>query len=446
MTEHMRLIEFKVSNFQRIKAVRIRPDGHVVTIAGRNDQGKTSLLRAIWVLLEGKSAAPAKLIRDGEEECKLYGDFGEMKVTRTFTRMEGGGEITMSLKITDGEGAPIRTKPQATLDKWLGAYAFDPLSFAKAPPKVQCETLKMLVPGVNFDDIAARRKALFDTRTEVNRKLGVAKNAAAAIKLPEGSCPKAVDVSAQLKALEAATAANQARTAEIDRRLRLTEEVGRFRTGAEECRTRAVGLQRQITDLEQQLATVTARATELDASATMAEDSIAKMPAIAAEIETAPIQAQIATADQVRATRDLFAQRTRHEDEAEALEAEAGGLDRKITALDEDKLAAIAAAKLPIEGLSIGEDQIFLNDIPFEQAGTRVKIMTSAMIGMALNPKLHIMTIDEGSEIDKEGLVLLERLATERDYTIIIAKVDESGANGFIMEDGSLVPTSQAAE
>src|ERR1700722_3764194 len=117
----MNLVELRVSNYARISAVRIRPDGSLVTIAGKNSAGKTSLLRSIWCLLVGKAAAPPMVIKAGEEECKLYGDFGSIKVTRTFRKTEDD-DVTMSLHVTNADGSPVRNKPQAMLDSLLGAY------------------------------------------------------------------------------------------------------------------------------------------------------------------------------------------------------------------------------------------------------------------------------------------------------------------------------------
>ena len=88
----------------------------------------------------------------------------------------------------------------------LGAYAFDPLAFAKAEPRKQYDILKGFVSDFDFDANAGERKKAFDARTDVNRRAASSKAAAEAIQLPPGPCPKAVDVSAVLAQInEAAT-------------------------------------------------------------------------------------------------------------------------------------------------------------------------------------------------------------------------------------------------
>ena len=185
------------------------------------------------------------------------------------------------------------------------------------------------------------------------------------------------------------------------------------------------------------------RSNELQASATAGQASLSALPAVPGEIDITSFNQRIAEAKTVTATRALFAQRTRHEDSMEEFEAQANELSATIQHLDEAKATAIATAKMPVKGLGFGDNEVVLNGIPFEQAGTRVKILTSTMIAMALNPKLRVMTIDEGSEIDKEGMALLEQLAEQHDFTVIVARVDERGANGFIMENGEMLPMEE---
>jgi hypothetical protein len=60
------------------------------------------------------------------------------------------------------------------------------------------------------------------------------------------------------------------------------------------------------------------------------------------------------------------------------------------------------------------------------------------MIGMEQNPKLRIMQVREGSNLDSHALKELERLAIEHDFQIWIEKVDESGKVGIVMEDGEI--------
>ena len=47
----MKIIELRATNIKRLKAVEITPDGTMQVIGGRNAQGKSSVLDAIWLAL-----------------------------------------------------------------------------------------------------------------------------------------------------------------------------------------------------------------------------------------------------------------------------------------------------------------------------------------------------------------------------------------------------------
>ena len=53
----MRIVRLTASNVKRLKAVDITPDGTLQIITGRNAQGKTSVLDAIWLALGGGAAS-----------------------------------------------------------------------------------------------------------------------------------------------------------------------------------------------------------------------------------------------------------------------------------------------------------------------------------------------------------------------------------------------------
>src|SRR5580765_6365263 len=211
----MRIIELRASNFARIVAVEIRPNGPVVPITGANDQGKSTMLRAIWTALEGRAVAPARPIRDGAEKAMMKLGLGPIAITRTFARGKHG-DITTSLTVLDEDGAPVRKTPQALIDALLGDLSFDPLAFARLKPQDQFDRLRGLVPDVDFDALAVQRKKHFDERTDRNREMTVAAARLSAVVLPPGPEPAAVDVEAVFKAMHEAQQANARRDSVLD--------------------------------------------------------------------------------------------------------------------------------------------------------------------------------------------------------------------------------------
>ena len=60
----MKIVELRAENVKRLKAVEITPDGTLQVIGGRNAQGKSSVLDAIWLAL-------AEKVRDGMHTVEM---------------------------------------------------------------------------------------------------------------------------------------------------------------------------------------------------------------------------------------------------------------------------------------------------------------------------------------------------------------------------------------
>ncbi|OGN52478.1 MAG: hypothetical protein A3K57_05850 [Caulobacterales bacterium RIFOXYA1_FULL_67_7] len=64
---------------------------------------------------------------------------------------------------------------------------------------------------------------------------------------------------------------------------------------------------------------------------------------------------------------------------------------------------------------------------------------------MALNPKLRVVRIRDGSLLDSTSMGLVAEMAEQRDCQVWIEKVDETSSIGFVVEDGRLAEKKPAA-
>src|SRR3546814_5341765 len=122
----MRIMQLHAENYKRLGVVEITPQGNLITIGGKNGNGKSSVLGAIYVALKGRAVAPPVPVRQGEEKCVINLDMGDIVVTRTFIQKEGL-EFTDTLKVESADGLRY-SKPQQVLDALLGDIGFDPRS------------------------------------------------------------------------------------------------------------------------------------------------------------------------------------------------------------------------------------------------------------------------------------------------------------------------------
>lgn len=420
----MRVLQLTAENVKRLRAVDITPDSDVVVVSGRNAQGKSSVLDAIWLALGGGAASKgtSRPVRDGQTKARVRLDLGDLIVERRWT--EGGGTVLEVGPKVIGDGAigdvpPAMRyqRPQEVLDSLVGRLTFDPLSFARQAPREQRDTLLSVVElPFDPDDLAAARKRAFDERTEANRD---AKELAAQVEgLPEpGPETPAEEVSsADLMAeLENAITLNGAR-------LRAENDVDRARREHQEALDAA----------EEAKRLVGARADALKS----AEKTLKNAPA-AADVEA--IRERVNAVDATNAAvRDA-----RRRAELVGLRDQARGQAERLTELIEDadrvKSEGLAGAAMPLEGLSFDEEGVLYQGVPFQQASASEQLRVGVAIAMAVNPKVRVIRITDGSLLDSESMAMLTALAAERDFQVWVEVVDESGKVGVVIEDGAVV-------
>lgn len=428
----MKIIELRAENIKRLVAVSIKPDGNMVEITGRNGQGKSSVLDAIWWALEGSEHIQSVPIRKGATEAVIRLDLGEIKVTRTFKSKDDG--YTTSIVVEQENGARFQ-KPQSVLDSLLGELAFDPLAFTRMKPKEQFDTLRQFVPGVDFAAIDEMNKADFDARTDINRRLKEVNAQLAGTTIPLNPPSAMIDEGQLVADLEKAGEFNS----NIERK-RASREAFIGETKREIDRHSAIAA--SIDDLRKQIERSEAEMKALGADITDRENRIAQAEPLPEPIDTAKVRAAISHA---KSNNEAFQAAQRAIDTAKKLKDSAIALEARSTALTEamqkrssEKQRAVAEAKMPIDGIAFGEGHVLLNGVPFEQASDAERLRASIAIAAAMNPKLRVIRVRDGSLLDEAALALLSSFATENDFQIWIERVDSSGRVGFVMEDGHL--------
>lgn len=435
----MRILRLQAESFKRIVAVDITPEGNLVEITGKNGNGKTSTLDAIWAALGGLAAAPKQPIRRDALESRIVLTLGEsagaasMVVTRTFRPNKDGTQTTSTLKIENAEGATYRS-PQTLLDGLLGALTFDPLAFDRMDPAAQFDTLRRFVPAIDFEAIEMANRTDYDKRTAANRRAKEARAALAGIQVNAAIASRPiVDEGALVAKLEEAGKHNagiaerranrQKYRDDIDRLHREVEsEFATIKRLEEEIITRKSLVQRY----EKESAEKQAR---LDAAGPLPEP-----------IDTTALSAEIGQARQANElTRDHCRRKAEHErliktvrDEEEA----ALHLTEAIDLREVNKRKAIAEAKLPVEGISFGTNEVLLGGVPWSQASDAERLVASMQIAMSMNPKLRIIRVRDGSLLDEDSLKLVAAMAAKHDYQVWMERVDSSGKVGVVIEDG----------
>jgi hypothetical protein len=403
----MKIIRLTAENVKRLKAVEITPDGNVQVITGRNAQGKTSVLDAIWLALGGGAASreTTRPIRDGEEKASVTLDLGDLTVIRTWT----GDKTALTVKSADGAKYG---SPQGVLDALVGRLSFDPLEFTRLAPREQVAALLDLVDlDVNLDALAQQRQAAYDSRAEIGRQGKAIGDIPAEI---PGTPDVEVSVSALLAEYRAGDEVVRAYQAAIVDAMNLAREIDETK--------------RQIKALE---AEAKAKALALDEVQRAIPDS-ESLP------DLGDVQERIDTAETTNEAVRHNAQVAQAKARKAALTADYQAQTAAIETIDATKAAALAGAKFPVDGLGFDDGGVTYRGIPFSQASSAEQIRVSLAMAMSLNPKLRVIRILDGSLLDPDNLALIGEMASDQDYQVWIERVGDASSVGVVIEDGAV--------
>ena len=423
----MKIIRLEAANVKRLKAVEITPAGNVVEIRGRNAQGKSSCLDAIAMALGGKSVAPPKVIRDGEEEAHVVLDLDDLVVTRRWTSNDKS-----YLDVRTKDGAKVAS-PQAALDKLVGSLSFDPLAFLRYEPKKQLELLRTLT-GVDYSDLEAEYRKTYEERTVVNRELDRARaRIPSPVEAPDAEVSMA-DLLAEQEQLQAQAQANRSAREQLEQAKR-AEGIAK---------ADAAHAAQRVTELERQLADAKKLAQHGADEASMAAASVEALQADVDELPADPdlsdVRRRMGEVEATNAKVRQKKERARLAAEASAKQKEADALTKRIDALKAEKEKRIAAASMPVDGLGFGADGITYRGLPFEQASSAEQLRVSLAMGLALNPKLKVLLIRDGSLLDEDSMRVVAEMAEKADAQVWLELV-ASGGSGIVIEDGQIAST-----
>lgn len=424
----MKIIAMQVDNIKRIKFARIRPKGNMVEISGNNGEGKSSVLDAIDMALTGTTSIPSMPIRKGQRVGQIQIDLGDFKVVRDFTVVEGGKDPWITKLTVLGKSREKFPTPQSILDGLMGQISFDPLEFIRMDAKRQFAALSAIA-NLDLAAIDEQKKAAYEERRVAGRELERVRARFASFPKPKPDLPaKPIDEAALTQKLQQAAEHNSA-IAQAKREQALKRQEADYE------RTQQIAINAQIADLQRRMEELRAdvkKRAEAEAALRAEADAMKfDEPIVTADVALELEKARQANRDIQQREAYLMAER-----ELAAAAAIHDELDGKVRGFDQQRTDAIAKAKMPIDGLSIGDGEVLYSGIPFNQASNAEQIRVSIALAMASNPKLRVLRIKDGSLLDAKSLELIRTMATEADYQMWIERVDASDPISVVMEDG----------
>jgi len=411
-------------------------------IAGKNRAGKSSMIGAMDAAFGGAREIANDPVHHGAEQARIAIDLagGETAGGLTIKRVIEPDGAT-ALEVRDADGA-IR-RPQERLDHLIGTRFIDPLRFLTLDPKEQRARLMKIIPdAARIGELDAKRERAFDKRTEIGRKLEHARGELE--RLPDVDVGTPIDVAA-LVAEQRAFAEQQRAgdglgnvVAQAEAKLRAAEEQ------ANKTSERIAALERELDETRKMLGSweraVTGHAEQLAHAREQLSGAAATWSASSAR--RVELEQEIARADgHNRAVFSAEAQRARRQETAAAVEkhrAEVDEITAQLKIIDDRKAEVLSKAKLPVEGLAIGKDEIMLAGVPLSQASASERWRVAFAMAIAGAPKLDDIWIRDGAVLDDDALELVAKLAEAAGKRCWIERVGTRDPGAIIIRDGQV--------
>jgi len=402
------LIRAEVQNVLgiRLAEVKFDADGGLIVIGGENGAGKSSLLDALRWALDGVKPKGKEMLRHGADKgtvvIELAGEVIEIKRSVT--------EKGAYLKATGANGAEIKS-PQKVLDALIGTFGIDPTEFLLMTAEQQAKRVQEVM-GVDFSDLDAEHKRLFEERTIANRRVRDAEGELRNLPRPDGAPVEPVilsDLVAQLNVAEKAKRAH-------DDNVALLEEI----------RNNIVQVRADIEEKKKQLEQLGQNCAELDNTVNAESREL---------VDPAPLREKLKNAEAINALASAWKRRAEAEAKVKALAVDVDKVESEIVLNVAERASRIDSAPLTIEGVDIQDGAVYYNDAPLSEASDGQRLRVAFEIAAAGTPDARFLTMRHGSLLDTKNRMAVAELAIKRGYTVVMEVV---GANGIdiLIEDG----------
>jgi len=409
----MKIKVLRVKNFKKIKELVIEPKDNVIVIAGENASGKTSALDAIEWVLGGEGSGKKKItepVRKGQGKAEVV-----MEIDNFVVRKYCKDNRISHLTVTNEDETIQYKSPQTMLDSFVGKLSFDPREFMMFSPKEQRDLLlEAFGLKEKLDEIDEKREQIYNERTVINREIKIYEGQLKGLEKPEKDLSKkTISISDLSKRLEDAKDYNN----ELERdeyNLKETQKIiEHYKTKIEELKTLLCKEEGKLFD--------------------MGDNLIGKSPKDLDTLRTAIEEAENVNEKVREAEKYIQIEKYKIEKESESKK-----LTKEIANLDNSKLKLLKEKKIPFKNLTIEEEGIKLQDIPFNQIADSERLKISIKMAMILNPKLKVIRITDANLFDDRNMSIIKEMADKFKYQIWMERIAVDEFADIVLVDGEI--------
>ena len=423
----VKITSFEAENVKRIKAVQFTPSEDGLTIiGGKNANGKTSVLDSIVYALGGEKYRPKNFNRDGSAVP------GKIRIELSNGLIVERSGKNATLKVTDPTG---RKAGQKLLNEFIEPLALNLPKFLNASDKEKGETLLQIIGvGEELSELDKQENLIYSERTLVGRDADKKAKLAEALEYYPDAPEELVSASELIKQQQEILAKNGR-----------NEE---FRQKASDLEKKEALAWEKVTLAQAELEKAQARLEELKKE--FNEVSEAKEAAFfdASKLEdesTAEIEENIANIEEINRRVRANLTKANAVDEAEQLQNEYKKLTGDLEAVREQRKALLDSADLPLEGLSVNEGALIYKGQQWSDMSSAEQLIVATAIVRKLNPECGFVLMDKLEQMDTDTLTEFGSWLEAEGLQVIATRVSTGEECSIIIEDGTVVETSEKA-
>lgn len=430
--EGLKLLSAEITNFKNIAHKKVIFDGKSAIVIGKNKAGKSSFLQAIMSPVDAK-VIPDKAIKNGETrasiELEIGGVMGDEKVRYDlgmyFSPEHQKGRLSLS---NDEEGQMPSTK--TAISDLVGNIGFDIMEFirmgqtkdgrsSKPGIRDQIEVLKALMPIESVKELYSldkEKKDTYDGRADINKELKYHKS------LLEGHEYSQEDIEKYSEAIDSSDV--KEKMANLSSAV---EKHAGVESKLESKRASSISLEAKIASLENELKKAKEDKANVDMEISKGEAWLEKnnkpdITELSKKLEEINEHNEICSEiKKLESTRNKI----------DSIKEQSESMTQRLKDIEDEKKHIFSESPLPVKGLEFDDEQILFQGLPLndKQINTSTLIGIGCRIGMAMNPKLRLMIINDGSLLDKETLKFILKTCEDNGYQLLIEMVDQDGGD-----------------
>jgi DNA repair exonuclease SbcCD ATPase subunit len=417
-----KLLKLEIENIFGVKAMSLNFDGKSAAFVGPNEAGKTSALDSLALAIgQLKDSFP---VRHGENNGYVEAEFSEFLVRKEWKT----GKKTR-WEITSKNGKRYGT-PSELFQGFINSFSYRPDQFINQKSKDRVLLLGKAV-GVDVEEYNRQKSEIMEERKLIGRDKKKTEGYFKSLSLPSNNTPD--------EPIDAEGLKNDIEDLREKQRGREKLEFAYNKMKDDE-----TSLDKEIQRLEQRLTDLKDEREMKREESIRIKSELIKTPNYKTELEK---QYQKLT-DIAEINNDVSAKKeyNRAKEELNEYENQYAEYTQQLKELSENFKNVLSEKNLP-DGLTIEDDELFLNGVAFDRLSTFQKLDIAMKVGMRIKAdneenQLRVLTLD-ASQYDETNRQRIIELAKENDYQVILEiatqnkTADIDDANVFYIEDGT---------